>query len=143
MTDPVVTVAATCDDAFVALLSDGLTRVNLDAIGIEDETPLAVKVTDPATGRVLGGISGRTSLGVLFIDLFYLPPELRGAGLGRTLLAQAEQEGRRRGCRTGVLYTINFQAPEFYARYGWHTFGEIPSEPPGTYRVFMTKTLDA
>ncbi|MGH8779517.1 GNAT family N-acetyltransferase [Paraburkholderia sp.] len=143
MTAPVVTVADTCDDGFVALLSAGLDRFNIDATGTDDETPLAVPVTDPATGRVLGGIAGRTSLGVLFIDLFYLPPELRGSGLGSAMLAQAEQEGRRRGCRTGVLYTISFQAPAFYARHGWLTFGEIPCEPPGTRRVFMTKTLDA
>jgi len=56
-------------------------------------------------------------------------------------LKAAEDEGRRRGCRAAVLYTISFQAPEFYARHGWRVFGEIPCEPPGTRRVFMTKTL--
>jgi hypothetical protein len=40
-----------------------------------------------------------------------------------------------------VLYTISFQAPGFYARHGWRVFGEISCEPPGTSRVFMTKTL--
>jgi hypothetical protein len=56
-------------------------------------------------------------------------------------LRQAEDEGRRRGCRAGVLYTISFQAPGFYARHGWRVFGEIPCDPPGTSRVFMTKDL--
>jgi hypothetical protein len=40
-----------------------------------------------------------------------------------------------------VLYTISLQAPGFYARPGWRVFGEISCEPPGTSRVFMTKTL--
>jgi hypothetical protein len=61
---------------------------------------------------------------------------VRSANLG-----QAEDEGRRRGCRVGVLYTISFQAPGFYARHGWRVFGEIPCDPPGTSRVFMTKDL--
>ena len=53
----------------------------------------------------------------------------------------AEAEARERGCRSGVLYTISFQAPGFYARHGWRVFGEIPCDPPGTSRVFMTKDL--
>jgi len=40
-----------------------------------------------------------------------------------------------------VLYTIIFQAPEFYERNGWTAFGEIACDPPGTSRIFMTKSL--
>jgi hypothetical protein len=57
------------------------------------------------------------------------------------MLAMAEAEGRRRGCGSGVLYTISFQAPRFYERLGWTVFGEVPCDPPGTSRVFMTKKL--
>ena len=86
-------------------------------------------------------MTGRTSLGVLFLDVFYLAEAHRAAGLGRRILHMAEEEGRRRGCRTAILYTISFQAPGFYARHGWRVFGEIPCDPPGTSRVFMTKDL--
>ena len=98
-------------------------------------------VKEPGSGRVLGGLTGRTSLGLLFVDLFYLPPELRGGGLGSEILRRAEQEAVRRGCRHAVLYTISFQAPGFYARNGWQAFGEVPSEPNGISRVFMRKEL--
>jgi GNAT superfamily N-acetyltransferase len=70
-----------------------------------------------------------------------LPKALRGAGLGSRILAAAEEEGRKRGCRAAVLYTISFQAPDFYKRHGWRVFGEIPCDPPGTSRIFMTKEL--
>jgi GNAT superfamily N-acetyltransferase len=70
-----------------------------------------------------------------------LPKALRGGGLGSRILAMAEEEGRRRGCRAAVLYTISFQAPEFYKRHGWRVFGEIPCHPPGSSRIFMTKDL--
>ena len=57
------------------------------------------------------------------------------------ILQIAEDEGRRRGCRSAVLYTISFQAPGFYERNGWAAFGEVPCDPPGTTRVFMSKHL--
>ena len=97
--------------------------------------------SDPETSEVLGGILGRTSLGLLFIDLVFLPDGLRRTGLGGRILEMAEAEGRERGCRRAVLYTISFQAPGFYERHGWREFGRIPCEPPGTARVFMTKEL--
>jgi len=101
--------------------------------------PLHVLVSDPDSGKIVGGITGRKSLGLMFIDLVYLPEILRGRDIGARMMALAEEEARRRGCRAGVLYTISFQAPEFYNRLGWRVFGEIPCDPPGTSRVFLTK----
>jgi GNAT superfamily N-acetyltransferase len=129
------------DAGHVALISDGLNELNVQRTGLDDRRALAVLVRDPGTERVVGGLTGHTSLGLLFVDLFYLPPTLRGYGLGSEVLRQAEQEARRRGCRTGVLYTISFQAPDFYRKHGWRDFGEVPCDPPGTSRVFMTKEL--
>ncbi|HGM5455919.1 TPA: GNAT family N-acetyltransferase [Serratia marcescens] len=122
-------------------IAEGLDRFNDQQIGYGDRLPLAVVVKDPDSGDVLGGITGRSSLGLLFLDLFYLPEALRGAGLGSELLRRFEQEGRRRGCLSAVLYTISFQAPDFYQRHGWQRMGEVPCLPPGTSRVFMSKTL--
>ena len=139
--EPVVTVTDAPDTRVATVVEQGLHRYNVQQSGIDDAQPLAVVVSDPETHEVLGGITGRTSLGLLFIDLVYLPDALRGGGLGSRMLRAAEDEGRRRGCRAAVLYTISFQAPGFYARHGWRVFGEVPCDPPGTSRVFMTKTL--
>jgi Predicted acetyltransferase len=122
-------------------IAEGLDRFNDQQIGYGDRLPLAVVVKNPDSGDVLGGITGRSSLGLLFLDLFYLPEALRGAGLGSELLRRFEQEGRRRGCLSAVLYTISFQAPDFYQRHGWQRMGEVPCLPPGTSRIFMSKTL--
>ena len=125
------------------LIGSGLDQFNLDAAGYADRRALAVLVTDPASGKVLGGLTGRTSLGLWFVDLFHLPPAYRGTGLGSRVLKAAEDEARRRGCRSGVLYTISFQAPDFYVKHGWTVFGEVPCDPPGTCRVFLSKDLSA
>jgi GNAT superfamily N-acetyltransferase len=119
-------------------IDDGLTEYNLEQVSAWGVTPLACLVRDP-DGTVLGGMLGRTSIGLLFIDVVFLPSTLRRGGIGTRMLGMMETEAIRRGCRTGVLFTISFQAPAFYARHGWREFGRVACDPPGTARVFMTK----
>ncbi|MDH6709045.1 GNAT superfamily N-acetyltransferase [Kitasatospora sp. MAA19] len=139
--DLVVTDSPTAAD--LALVSDALDRFNVERTGVDDRRPLAVLVREPRTHRMLGGLTGRTSLGLFFVDLFHLPPGLRGQGLGAEILRRAEEEACARGCRSAVLYTISFQAPGFYLKHGWRLLGEVPCDPPGTSRVFLTKQLSA
>jgi len=141
MNSPVIFVTDTPQEEDLSMISGALDAFNIEQTGIADRRPLAVLVRD-ADNRVVGGLTGRTSLGLLFLDLFYLPPALRGGGLGREILRQAEAEGVRRGCRSAVLYTISFQAPEFYKKQGWTVFGEVECDPPGTRRIFLKKDLD-
>lgn len=141
MQQPAIVVTDEIDPVAEDVIGNGLNRFNDEVTGYADRRPLAVVVRDSATGEILGGATGRTSLGLLFLDLFYLPQSLRGAGLGTRVLSLFEDEGRRRGCRSAVLYTISFQAPAFYERRGWRRFGEVACDPPGASRVFMTKSL--
>jgi GNAT superfamily N-acetyltransferase len=123
------------------VIEDSLDQFNVQVAGTDDRRALAVLVSDPETKHVVGGLTGRTSLGLLFVDLFCLPQAMRGSGIGTAVLQLAEDEGRRRGCRTAALYTLSFQAPGFYERNGWRVFGEVPCDPPGTSRLFMIKEL--
>ncbi len=143
MSAPVITTTDTPSPDAIAAVSDGLDGYNLQQAGYWDGRRLAVLVSDPETGAILGGITGRTSLGLCFIDLVYLPESLRRGGLGSEILRRAEDEARRRGCKAGVLFTISFQAPDFYARHGWEEFGRIACDPPGTARVFFRKEFAA
>lgn len=141
MPDPEIILTETTDDRLDSLINDGLNAFNDEVTGYSDRRPLSVVVRNPGTGEILGGAKGRTSLGLLFVELFWLPEALRGSGLGSRILRMMEEEGRRRGCGSAVLFTISFQAPDFYRRHGWRVFGDIPCDPPGTSRVFMTKDL--
>lgn len=122
-------------------IEEGLNAFNDLMTGINDRKPLSVLIKSTKTGEVLGGMQGRSSLGLLFIDLFFLPPELRKMGLGTDILNRFENEGRRRGYTAAFLYTISFQAPDFYKKNGWEEFGRIDCEPEGTSRIFMKKSL--
>ena len=130
------------DPCFETVLEEGLAEYNAEKVGGRDWRALAVTVHDPDTGELAGGLLGRTSMGLFFLDLFYLPAKLRGGGIGGRALRMAEEEAVRRGCRAATLVTVNFQAPEFYARHGWEEFGRITSAP-GVERIFMRKTLGA
>jgi GNAT superfamily N-acetyltransferase len=123
------------------IVSGGLADYNEQKTGYRDWRPLAALLRDPVSGETQGGMIGKTSYGLLFIDLVYLPEGARGQDIGSRLLAMMEREGVARGCREGFLFTITWQAPGFYERHGWREFGRVNCDPAGNARVFMTKTL--
>ncbi|XLZ73124.1 GNAT family N-acetyltransferase [Massilia sp. SR12] len=141
MRESLIAVVDDADPAFENLLGKGLEEFNLQAAGFSDQRSLCVVVRDPDSGEAVGGIVGRTSLGLAFLDLFHLPASVRGAGVGTRVLQAFEDEARKRGCRNAVLYTISFQAPGFYEKNGWVMFGEVESDMEGVSRVFMKKRL--
>lgn len=140
---PEIVVTDQVDERIHQVIGEGLNQFNDAIAGYGDRHALAVVLKNPDNGEPLGGALGRSSLGLLFLELFFLPASLRGDGLGTRILAAFEEEGRRRGCRSAVLYTISFQAPGFYERNGWRAFGEILCDPPGASRIFMCKDLTA
>lgn len=138
------------DDLAVALAADGaaeakalagaaLYRHNVEQMGVADRQPVAAVVT--ATGEIVGGLWGRTELGLLFLDMFFLPEWARGRSLGSKLLEIVEAEAKRRGCEHAVVETSTFQAPGFYLRHGYEEFGRVPFTAPGAARVFLRKRL--
>jgi len=139
MSEPTIVVTDTPEQRDSDVIAEGLLAFNTENVGPGDRRTLAVLVKD-ADGNTVGGISGRSTLGVLFLDLVYLPKTLRGTGIGSRMLAEAEEEGRRRGCKSAMLYTLSFQTPNFYKKHGWRVFGEIECHR-GASRIFMTKKL--
>lgn len=56
---------------FALPIESGLNQYNDEAVGFNEKKPPAVIVRDEH-GAALGGVLGRTYLGLLFIDLVYL-----------------------------------------------------------------------
>jgi GNAT superfamily N-acetyltransferase len=139
--ETVMTLTDAPGDEECAVITDGLRAYNEAQAGYSDSRALAVLVRDPETKRVVGGLLGRTSLGLLRVDRFFLPEGLRRDRLGSRILAMAEEEGRRRGCTRALLSTVDFQAPGFYLKRDWEVAARIDCEPPGHTRFLMTKKL--
>jgi len=140
--DPVLSLSAARDPRAEAVVTDGLAAFNKSVFGRVDARTLDVVVHDPGTGEIVGGLLGHSSLGLFFLDLFYLPQHLRGAGFGSRIIALAEDEARQRGCTAAFVYTVIFQAPGFYERHGYRRFGEIPCPPAGATRTFLSKAVE-
>ena len=116
---------------------------NQHVLGYSDAQPLAVEARGDA-GELLGGVSGRTVYQHFLIEVLWVAESERGAGLGRALMAKAEEEARRRGCVGSQVDTLSFQAPGFYQKLGFAVIGEVPNFPPGHTRYFLFKSyLDA
>ncbi|HKN10448.1 MAG TPA: GNAT family N-acetyltransferase [Pseudomonadota bacterium] len=141
MEDFVLTLTDEFDPGAEAVIENGLGKYNENIAGCRDSRPLGVFVFDPRSKTVIGGLHGRTSLGLFFVDLFFLPESVRGHGIGSRIMETAEAEAKNRGCSAAVLYTITFQAPGFYERCGYRVLGRIEVEPPGHTRFCMTKRL--
>ena len=136
-----ITLTDAPEDGERTVVMDGLRAYNEERAGVSDARQLAILARDPDTGEVVGGLLGRSYLGLLTVERFFLPENLRWGGLGGRILAMAEEEGRRRGCTRAVLSTLHFQAPGFYLKQGWEVAARIECEPPGHTRFYMTKNL--
>lgn len=93
------------------------------------------------SGDTIGGLWGRSSYDWLFIEMLFVPEGMRGKGIGRQLMAQAESIAHQRCC-TGVwLDTFAFQALGFYQRLGYSIFGELKDHPKGISQYWLQKRL--
>ena len=93
-------------------------------------------------GRIVGGLWGRTVFKWLYVELLAVPKALRGQGLGRELLAQAEAEASQRGCVGAWLETYSPRSRRLYESCGYKVFGSMKDCPPDGARSFMSKRLD-
>jgi GNAT superfamily N-acetyltransferase len=140
---PKLSIADRIDGADLARIEAGLAASG-PAQGPYAPAPLAVLLHDPQGGEpgaLVGGLVGETVWEWLSIRLLWVDPAHRGAGHGRDLLAAAEAEGRRRGCRRARLNTFSFQAAGFYERCGWREVLALEDFPRGHRRLFYVKSL--
>jgi GNAT superfamily N-acetyltransferase len=121
-------------------LTDALHAFNFDATGYRDGRSLSCFLRGD-DGRLLAGIDGFTWGGYARIDTLWVDASRRGQGLGRRLLEAAEIEAARRGCRTIVLDTHEFQAPDLYRKCGYIERGSTDDTPVGARQFFFQKRL--
>lgn len=99
-------------------------------IGMAEPRLLVIPIRDD-NGSVTGGLWGWTSFQWLHVQLLFVPETLRGQGIGSALMASAEAEARKRGCRGALVDAFSFQAPRFYETIGFTLFGILQDFPPG------------
>jgi GNAT superfamily N-acetyltransferase len=125
-------------------LDDDLERL-LDVHALKAGHPFIVeemfwKATDE-TGKIVGGLSGKSQLGWLFVKLLGLAPAARGSGVGGKLLARAEDFARENRLAGVYLDTYEFQAPVFYVKCGYTEIGRLPAVDGHPQRIWFAKVV--
>ena len=126
-----MTVEETPEAADVQFVRAQLTAFNR-ARAADDQFQSLVILVRNAGGQIVGGLVGGTYWGWLYVEVLWVEASLRGEGCGRSLLAAAEAEAVRRGCRYAHLDTMDFQALPFYQKQGYSIFAELEDVPAGT-----------
>jgi GNAT superfamily N-acetyltransferase len=124
----------------VEFLEDRLYEFNAGTTGINDGQTLGVFLRDEA-GTIVAGAIGHTWGEAGELRQVWVAERLRGRGVGRRLMREAEAEALRRGCRQIVLTTHSFQAPEFYRKLGFEVVLEILDCPRGHSHLTLRKRL--
>jgi GNAT superfamily N-acetyltransferase len=77
-------------------IADALTSFNGSRLGTPyAPRPLVLLLSDPDNDDIVGGLYGSTGFSYLHVNLLFVPESMRGAGLGRKLMMEAE--ARRSG----------------------------------------------
>lgn len=75
----------------------------------------------------------------LYIDELWVHPSLRGTGLGRRLMTQAEQFAEAEGLSGIWLWTQSWQAEAFYHALGYEEFARFEDFPKGHSRIGLRR----
>ena len=71
-------------------------------------------------GNVVGGCSGDTLYGQLYVGSLWVSEELRNQGYGTQLMELAENYAKEHGCRFISVNTMDFEALDFYKKLVFH-----------------------
>jgi GNAT superfamily N-acetyltransferase len=133
-------VVSNADDGLRERLNEEINAFNVAATGLADGALLGIAVREDG-GALRAGLFGWTWGGCGYIEVLWVRADQRGCGLGTGLLAAAEREIGRRGCGQVALSTHSFQAPGFYARFGYQGCGRTPAYPRGHDQIHLVKRL--
>jgi GNAT superfamily N-acetyltransferase len=89
----------------------------------------------------MAGISGIVWGGCRELQAMWVDEPLRGRGLARALVAGAEVEAGRRGCRLVQFRAYDLLAPGLYERLGYDVVGSIEGCPGGGIARWYRKDL--
>jgi GNAT superfamily N-acetyltransferase len=119
-----ITISNATDKDSEAAIFTALKAYNLDRFGPSDWQEITISLWNE-DGQVIGGLCGHTARGWLYTRLLFVPEDMRGKGLGARLLAMAEDEARKRGCKGAWIDTMSSDALAVYQKCGYEIFGRI------------------
>lgn len=105
-----------------------------------DYLPLNFHIKDNA-GMLIAGINSFSCWQMLYLSEFWVKEDYRGQGLGTRLLNKVEMEAKNHGALIVQTDTFDWQAKDFYLKFGYEIFGVIDNCPEGHQRFYLKKVL--
>jgi len=130
-----IEVKAKFDSKEAGAINESLKQFNDQFSEDDNHQELEVVLRDEQS-QLAGGLLADTFWRWLHVNTLWIREDVRSAGYGRKLLAVAEQEAIRRGCRHSQLETHDFQALDFYQKLGYILFAQLDDFPPATSSIF-------
>lgn len=94
------------------------------------------------TNKIIAGCSCFALFGVIYIDQLWVAPRSRRIGLGRKIMQQVHEYGRKNNFAISVVQTMSFRnAQLFYEKLGYKTDYERKEHASGASCIFMSIKL--
>jgi GNAT superfamily N-acetyltransferase len=123
-------------------IADPLIAYNVARFGESGREKLAIRLRGDDC-EINGGLVGYTARDWLYIEMLFVPEELRGKGMAGTLLKMAEDEAKRRGCIGAFIDTMSPDALKVYLRYGYEMIGALGEFAGGHTFTWLKKRFEA
>ncbi len=121
-----------------------LVEYNLSKVSAKQEVlfdNINRKIVDENENIIAGCIAKMYCWNVMYIDILWVDERYRNTGIGSRLLKDIENTARVKGCYLVHLDTFDFQAKDFYLKYGYEVFGELKNCPENHSRFYLQKKL--
>lgn len=103
---------------YEGILFKGISDYAYQEKGLPPIQPFSIFIKDQKQ-TVLGGISGVTFYGSLYIDSLWIDKTIRYQGWGTKLMREAEKIGKERGASFVTLNTMDWEGLPFYQKLGY------------------------
>ena len=126
------------------LIIDRLVEYNLSKVHLKQETSFLWinRIIENENGEIIAGILSKMyGWNCLYIDTLWIKEEYRKEKLGSRLLKEVEEIAKEKGCHLIHLDTFDFQAKDFYIKYGYEIFGVLDDCPEEHSRYYMKKSI--
>jgi predicted house-cleaning noncanonical NTP pyrophosphatase (MazG superfamily)/N-acetylglutamate synthase-like GNAT family acetyltransferase len=125
------------------IIISGLRAYNRSKIGEKSFPSLLIEIQDDNLKR-MGAIAGKISWDYFEIIGFYVEPEYRRVGIGKTLINAAAYEARERFGAPKMEFVTSFPELQTYLSHtGWAKQGQLAEMPKGFCNAFFYRGTDA
>jgi GNAT superfamily N-acetyltransferase len=116
-------------------------KINAETSQYGSAYPFGLFVRDKMN-QIIAGCNGSVIYGAIYTDQLWVSPSHRKLGLGKKLMEQVHDYGRKENCKMATAMTMDFQqAKTFYEKLGYVCDFERPGYIQNSTCYFLRKSL--